>query len=220
MRQDAFSTLKALPAVFDLRDMEVLLGVRRDYARLAVHRWAERGMVAHLGPRAAVYFNLVVDPDGKSSRIKEAVDKLLSRPVVAVGAAALHYHGWTTQRPYLTELAVPVSGRERTIPKMNRIIAVKRLRGWFQAVLPRSEIGVDGFLIAPPEFALVDTIMEKGEGGLWQPDPSDIDLPADVDAAAAAHRIEEAADILKADISQVRAFIAEIDGFDEAFPSP
>jgi hypothetical protein len=161
-----------------------------------------------------------VDPKGRSGRIKEAVDKLLGRPVVGIGGYALHYHGWTTQRTHLTEIAVPVSGYERTIPKMKRVVAVGHLRDWFNAVLPRSEVGVDGFLIAPPEFALVDAIKTAGTGGLWNPDPSDIDPPNDVDAVDAVRRIEEAAQLLKADIDQVREFVSQIDAFEDVAPSP
>jgi len=217
-RRDAYSTLRTIPAVFDLRDLEALLDVKREYAKILVHRWSEREMVAQLGPRAGVYFNLIVDPKGQSTRIKEAVDKLLTRPVVGIGAFALHYHNWTTQRPHLTELAVPVSAHERTIPKINRIRTLGRLRGWFHTVLPRCEKGTDGFLVAPPEIALVESIRAGGAGGLWKPDPSDIDPPVDIDAAETIMRIEEAAHLLKADIAKVRDFISQVEAFEETVP--
>lgn len=221
-RRSSYSMLRSLPAVFDIRDMEITLEMDRNYIKNTVHRWSEREMIVPLGPRAGVYFNLVADPKGPQGRIKEAVTKLLGpgRPVIGIGAMALHHHGWTTQRPYLRELAVPVSAFDRTIPQMKGIIGVGRLKGWFQAVLQRSEEGVDGFLIAPPEFALVDAIKAKGAGRLWNPDPSDISLPVDVDADEVVRRIEEAADLLKVDTDQVREFVAEIDGLEDALPTP
>jgi len=219
-RRDAVSSLQSLPAVFDIRDMEVLLGMDRGYIKNRIHRWSERNMIVPLGPKAGVYFNLVVDPNGPQTRIKESLDKLLGRAFVGIGAMSLHQYGWLPNQPQQKEIAVPVSASVRTIPKMNGIIAAGRLRGWFHAVLPKASESVDGIRIAPPEFALVEAIKSEGSEGLWNPSPSDIVIPDDIHPAEAVRRIEEAAVALKADIGLVREFMSRIDGLDDVLPSP
>lgn len=219
-RRDSRSMLQSLPAVVDLRDLQALLGMSRPYAKNAASRWTTKGYLSPLGRRTGVYFNLIVDPNGPSSQIKVAVDKALKRPVVGIGAFALHQHGWTVHRPQLTEIAVPIGGPDRTMPQINGIIGVARRKGWFRAVLPLSEAGVDGFLCAPPEYALADAIMAGGADGLWKPDPSGIDLPSDVDPTDALRRIEEAAYLLNADLDQVHAFVSQIEAFRHLSPSP
>jgi len=217
-RRDVIAMLRKLPAVTNLREMQAFLGMTHGYAKNAASRWMARELLAPFGPRTGTYYNLVVDPTGPQTRVKEAVDKLFNRPVVGIGAFALK--DWTSQITHLRELAIFMGGPDRTLPQMNGIIAVGRKVKWFQVVLPKCEIGTDGFLMAPPEYALVDAIMADGAGDIWRPDPSDIDLPIDLSPEEASRRIEVAAEALGADIDAVREFAREIDGLDNITPGP
>src|SRR3546814_2295443 len=116
-RLTAVDALRTLPAVFDLRDVEVYLGMERKVASHYCWRWHEKMLVDSLGPRTGVFYNLIVDPTGPSTRIEEALYKLLRRPPVAIGATTLHWHGWTTQRPHRRELAVITSRHLRSLPE-------------------------------------------------------------------------------------------------------
>ena len=99
-RQSALLRLRGLPEVFDLRDVQRLLGRESATARVYCARWKRAGMVSALGPRnVGVFFNLITDPKGPLSRRAQAIEKLLRRPAVVVGLTALHAHGWTSQRP-------------------------------------------------------------------------------------------------------------------------
>lgn len=216
IRRNAYGMLRKLPAVFDLRDVSAIFGLEHAYAKNCCSRWAEREMIKSLGPRAGVYFNLVVDPKGATNRIKEAVDKLLRRPVIAIGAFALHQHGWTTQRPQGMEIAVPTGGLLRTFPSMYGIAASGRSRAWFQAVMPDSEEGISAFLTAPAEFALVDALMSKGRDGVWCPAPDDIDPPSDVEPVDAVAAIRKASEELGADRDMIEDFMSRVDALEDA----
>jgi len=209
-----------LPDVFDLRDVAIALKTERKLAKIYCSRWVTRKMAAPLGPRAGVFFNLVRDPSADKTKLKDGVDKLIRHRVVVIGATALHQHGWTTQRPQSIEMAVPVGGPDRTYPEMKGITTVLRKREWFHAVKSSCEIGIDGFYTVSPEIALVDAIMTGGKSGIWRPDPSDIDLPSDVEPSDAVAKIMSAAETLGTNIEEIVEFIADVDGLDDQLPTP
>lgn len=167
-RRSAFERLSALPAVFDVREAERILGIPRDRLPVYAHRWKASGLVSPLGERnVGVWFNLVADREGPVTRRREAVDKALNRPSVAVGGAALHAAGWTTQRHSRIALAVPVGRAVRTLPKFGHgIELLPRSMRWFRTlnanVLPDPE--VEGFVTATPEMALADALLADRRG--------------------------------------------------------
>jgi hypothetical protein len=209
----ALDRLRALPEVFDLRDIEVMTGWSQKAAIVSASRWRDSGLAASLGPRAGVYFNLVKEPDGPRNRLAEAVYKALRAPVVAIGATALHFHGWTTQRPKLFEIAVPVTAKLRSLPTFDGVNLVARNRHWFSAVAAAQEPGPGGFKVLKPEWALADAIGVRGTvvtgGKPWKPDADDIDLP---DEDGLAERILDAARAMHADsdgLETLEEFLAE-----------
>lgn len=221
----AFELLREkLPPVFDIRDAHVALKTTRTFARTYCSRWASRGLVKPFGDRAGVYFNLVRDPSAETTRIKEAVDKLLDTGLhpIAIGASALHQHGWTTQRPQFHEIAIPAGDLNRTFPEIKGVAVALRPLRWFQTLLPLCSTGIDGFLTLPPEYALVDAITssptvfeKKRKLKLWKPDPSDIDLPSEIDPETAMKDIREAAEVLGVNEIVIADFVSEIDGLDD-----
>jgi hypothetical protein len=207
-RRDAVEMLRLLPAVFDLRDVEIYLEIGRAVASIYCARWSKRGLIVPIGPRAGVFYNVIVEPNAPSSRIHEAVRKRIRLPVIAVGAFALHQHGWTTQRPHLIELALPQRTTSRTVPKMTGIATALRSRAWFHVMLPLCTEGVNGFALPPPEYALVDALSHSPTVGsqLWRPTPSDIDLPVRLSLKTFLTRIERAAVALGQDVDAAKTF--------------
>lgn len=177
-RTSSINHLRALPPVFDLRDVEVICGVNRRAASQYCWRWRERGLIKPLGPRVGVHFNLIVDPDASATRLKEAIWKLLRRPCVVIGASALHFQGWTTQRPHQLELAVPVSRDIRSLPELDDVLLIPRSKEWFQRVSSVLIEGPEGFKTVPAAVALVDVYSpDDNQHAAWRPDPDDIDVP-------------------------------------------
>jgi hypothetical protein len=209
-RRNAVEMLRLLPAVFDLRDVEIYLEIGRAVASIYCARWSKRGLIVPVGPRAGVFYNVILEPNAPSSRIHEAVRKRSRLPVVAVGAFALHQHGWTTQRPYLIALALPRRTTSRTVPKMTGIATVLRARAWFHVMLPLCTEGVNGFAL-PPEYVLVDALSHSPRySQLWRPTPSDIDLPARLRLKTFLARMRKAAFALGQDVDAVRAFAGKV----------
>jgi hypothetical protein len=204
--------LRALPAVFDLRDVEAYLAMARTYASIYCSRWVQRKLIVPVGPRVGVFYNLIVDPHGPSTRVQEAVHKRVRLSVVAVGAFALHQHGWTTQRPHLIELAAPARKTSRSVAQMDGIAMVLRPREWFHVMLPLCTEGVDGFALPPPEYALVDALFHRRSARcpLWLPTAEDIDVPPDLHVNKFVARVESAAVALGEDVSKATAFAKRV----------
>lgn len=198
VRVSPMRRLKALPEVFDLRDLELALAdlepEKAEIRRLAANyawRWKQAGLVEAAGPKLGLFFNLVRDPSGPTARLAEAVAKALGVAGVVVGAGALHWAGWTTQRPHRLEVAVPVTERKRSLPEFAGLDLCARTPGWFARTAGATEDGPDGFRVLKPAFALVDAAASPADPTygkpVWRPDPDDLDLPED-----AAEAIEEA----------------------------
>ncbi len=167
--------LLALPAVFSL-DMLCKQGMTRHSANILLMRLSAQGRVAHAGQKSGVYFNLVVDRDGPDNRKLEAV-KLAYPSAVVVGAAVLHAHGWTTQIPTSTDVAILKLPSVRSFFGLN---IVQRPKSWYQQFT--GEILAEGespFQIdsLKPLAALKDIELDPE---LWRPDPDDLDIPDDV----------------------------------------
>lgn len=176
----ALNRLRGLPEVFDLRDMQVQFGMTAETAAHYCWRWRQNGLVKALGPRqVGVYYNLLRDPGAADNRQAEAVEKFLRVPVVVTGASALHWHGWTTQRPHQIELAVPVMRGHTSVPQLNDLQLSPRYRRWFAVLKEGAEIGINGFLVARPAVALADSLLSsqlsltKGRR-VWEPGDGDV----------------------------------------------
>lgn len=229
-RRSAFSVLRALPPVFELHDVEIALDTAREYASQYCARWKKEGMIGAFAN--GVYFNLVVDPDAKETRIKEAVDRVVRRPVVLIGASALHAHGWTTQRAHLREIAVPVTRDVRNIRRMAGVVAEGRSIAWFNVVTPVCEPGVDGFLVPPPEYVLVDMIAARDKfqrldkaararlkgRTIWHADPDDVNVGSD-DPEDALRRIFEAGEALGVERELLEDYVSQMDDLSDLLES-
>lgn len=202
--------------------MEVTLGLAREYASQYCARWSKEGMIKTFAH--GVYYNLVVDPEARTRRIKEAVERVVRRPVVLIGASGLHAHGWTTQRAALTELAVLVSRDVRNIRRMAGVVAEGRSLAWFHKVAPLCQPGTDGFLLPPPEYVLVDMIAARmryesldrdGKARrrgrtIWHADPDDVCIGTD-DPEDAVARIYAAGESLGVDQEFLTDFMRGMD---------
>lgn len=211
-KMSSISVLKQLPDVFTHRDVKILLNLEKEYISIYCHRWVKSGLIKSLGPKAGVYYNLIVNPNGPEELIKKAVDKL-GKEVIVIGLSSLHQHGWTTQRPQQIEIAVPVNSMDKTFPILDGFNVFKRSHKWFSAVYNKSEIGINQFMTLSPELALIDILKEKGKNDLWFPDPSDIDIPYE-NQENVMDNLKEACNLLNMDINLYNDFFSKIEGLE------
>jgi len=179
--------LMQLPPVFRLEDL-LHLGLARETAHTSVMRWADRNLIVQAGPRAGVYFNLVRDRDGPVNRLLEAARKLYPSAVV-IGPAVLHAHGWTTQRPHETDVAVLKMPTARQIKGLHFVM---RAQAWYGQEAPHllragedSPFEIDSL---PPERAVKDA---KEHGDVWLPDADDLEIPDKGDGIVPIERSRE-----------------------------
>lgn len=185
-RRSSVDILRALPPVFDISTFQRMVDVPRQHARTYLSRWSDTKLVASAGPRAGVYFNLVVEPDSVSARAGEAL-LLLYPSAILNGSSVLHAAGWSTQIP----ARVTAAALSRpTYAMLDAFDVVGRPRSWFVAT--RAGISDDpdlaryGVRSLTPAFALADALTHD-DG--WRPDPDDLDLSdADPDEIAGAFR--------------------------------
>lgn len=204
-RQSSFDRLRDLEAVFSLADLQTLYGLDDRTARVYVARWAKKGLVRRFG--GGVYFNLVKDENGPSTRLAEALDKLLRVPVVIVGGAAITAGGWTTQVHRKIEIAVPVIRGSLTVPSTEGdVMLTPRYSGWFRKLAASAETGGDGIPVASPEYALADALLANRRSlsagrPVTVPPPDEIDM-GEFDSAAL-EKVREAMRALGASEAEV-----------------
>lgn len=171
--RSAIEVLRSAPEVFDLSTFQRLNGLERRQAHVYLSRWAKAGLVQSAGPRVGVYFNLIRDPAGVSTRAAEALD-LVHGTAVMNGASVLHAAGWTTQIPHRVTVAAL---SRQTFPQLDAFDVVPRRRSWFEKVADNDgmlrEGGTYGLPSLTPAFALADAF--KHVDG-WRPDPDDLYL--------------------------------------------
>lgn len=172
--------LTTLPVVFTLNDL-VRLGLTRETAYKTLMRWSDRGVIEQAGPRAAVYYNLLVDREA-ADRHRLAAARLLYPTAVVIGAAVLHAHGWTTQPPKIVDVAI----LERpSMKSLTGVHLVMRPRRWYERFVPEllregdSPFEIDSLA---PAAALADAHAWRD---VWVPDEDDLDIPDDVESPAA-----------------------------------
>lgn len=210
--------LLALPSVFDLKDMESILGMSRKDAKQACWRWKTSNFITAAGPQAGIYFN-EAKPMPRSERMVYAMDKAIRMPYLAIGGSAINQGGWTTQIFRIPEVAAPYSRHTQTYPKLDEAIICPRPLSWMKIVWSVSSIGVDGLMTAPPEYALIDCIMArnglfKRSERLWEADPDDISMSGD-DELEAIRRCYRAAQELGAPTDMVRAYLERVPDFED-----
>lgn len=166
VRVSAVERLWELPEVFTLSAAASLLGCEANIASNYLARWKKMGLVTPLGPRAAVYFNLLRDREGPKTRQLEAVACLFPGAMIG-GVSAIHAAGWTTQIPSLLEVFVI---ERRTQPKLEGFETHARSLSWFK--LARNWLDDRAPLpYLDPAFALADAVRHE----LWRPDPDEIE---------------------------------------------
>jgi hypothetical protein len=171
----AAEILLNLPSVFTLSDFIRESGSQPAVAKNMLVRLARRTWVKNAGVRSTVYFNLLRDPRGADNRVLEAVKRMYPSAVV-IGPACLHVHGWTTQIPQITDVAVLQSP---TLKQFEGVNLVPRPRLWYADLIEREQLlreDASPFPIASatPAFALEDA---RRHQDVWVPDPDDLDIP-------------------------------------------
>ena len=194
-RVGSVERLRELDPVFSLADLQTAAGLDYRLARQYAVRWTERGLIQRFG--GGVYYNLIKDHEGPSTRLPEAVDKLLRLPVVVVGGAAVHAGGWTTQIHRKIEIAVPVVRGSLTVPATEgNVTLTPRYMDWFMKLAASAEgSGEAGLPVASPEYALADALLSSrrtlsAKRPVEAPPPDEIDM-GEFDFAAL-ERVREA----------------------------
>lgn len=166
LRVPAHKRLRNLPEVFTTHTLSAHLDGDSALASVYLNRWKEEGLVASLGRRAGVHFNLVRNPNAQTDNQLDAIGLLLPGAVIG-GASAIHAAGWTTQFPRQLEvLAQP----RRSYPAIHNVTVSKRSKTWF--AIARDHLRGDGPLpLLEPAFALADAWINKS----WRPDPDDLE---------------------------------------------
>jgi len=165
--------IRSLPAVFSISEAALVLKKSLAWTRLSIHRWAGYGLIYPAGPRAGLFFNLVVDPDWKS-HLSEAIRRIFPSAVV-IGASVLHAEGWTTQIPQKIHIAIL---SRPSFPRLNDAIVVLRPRTWYSEHVPFQET-LYGLPSLKPSQALDDLKKNASRDKLWCPAPDDLYLPDD-----------------------------------------
>ena len=185
-----YDRLADLPPVFSLNTLVRTTGMSRASAKVALTRWAGKKMVESAGPRAAIYFNRVVDRNGEAAHsVKALVMKYPSATLC--GASVLHGAGWTTQIP--SSLHVAVEARSSYV-KLDGVTLFPRPVSWFRfmqaqggwvdaaATNAPDHIATYGLRALAPAWALADLYADTS-GQAWHPDEDDLDVPRAATAA-------------------------------------
>lgn len=165
-KTSAFERLKLLPEVFTLNTLAAFTGGDAGKAAVYAHRWKHAGLIAPLGPRVGVFFNLLKNPRAPSERLLDAV-KLVFPEAVLSGVSVIHRAGWTTQIPRIVDINILT---RRTVPRVDGVDLHLRPREWY--IEFADQILREGFPRLDPEFALADAWKYK----VWRPDPDDLDF--------------------------------------------
>jgi hypothetical protein len=185
-RRSAFGTLSAMPPAFTVSEFAISAGMRREMAHTYISRWTEAGLLRRFGP--GVHFNLAAHPEAPATHLGLALAKLLGRPFVMTGAAALYHAGWTGQVQRRVEIAVPVIRGKTSLPVLEGDVtltprSIRHFRILEAEVLEASSGWADVPVLAP-EAALADALLMEGRAvsarhptTLPPPDEIDEDMP-------------------------------------------
>lgn len=194
--RSAMERLRALGPTFSIEQLCLLQDLPREAAQTYVSRWMAAGHLRSAGPRVGFYANLVVAPDLADSDdwLVQALLHTYKAPV-RIGASVLNEHGWITQHPHEVQVAV-LGPANRS--KVDGFEVLARPRTWFERVhdsllvgdgagggairaRPRRDLATlppaPQLRSLPPALALADVFGSTGQGGLWQPDRDDLEVP-------------------------------------------
>lgn len=166
MSSQAFKRLKEMPEVMTVNTITAMLKTTPKAASVYIARWREAGMIASMGERTGVHFNLVRNPNAPEERFYDAI-KLLFPEAVITGASAIHSAGWTTQIPRSLEIAIL---RRPSAPQIPGVEVQMRPRRWF-AKVHDSLIRQGTLPTLHPAHGLADCWKRE----TWQPDPDEIE---------------------------------------------
>jgi hypothetical protein len=186
-RVSSVTRLKELPALFSLAELCRLQEMPPEAAKVWVKRMARTGLIQFVGPRAALYFNVLRYPNSPQDNLLEAVGRLYPDAVV-LGAHVLHAYGWVTQIPQIVDVAVTP---RRSMAAINGIHLCPRPRTWYREQQDAGAIlryGESPFALdsLTPAAALQD-LRDHGTGDMWIPDPDDLYIPDDVEEGVTRH---------------------------------
>jgi hypothetical protein len=176
--RSSYGRLQGLPAVFTVNTFVRMTGFDRHAAQTVLSRWTARGLLQQAGPRAAIYFNLVVDRRGGDTYWARAVQEAYPSATLA-GESVLHAAGWTTQIPAAQALAVQ---SRRSYVAIHGADIRGRSLAWFRAAFQAGailraedvEFATYGLRTLSPAWALADLYADPS---VWHPDPDDLDIP-------------------------------------------
>lgn len=193
-RVSAVTRLKDLPAIFSLADLCRLQEMPVEAAKVWVKRMARTGLIQFVGPRAALYFNVLRYPSSPQDNLLEAVGRLYPDAVV-LGAHVLHAYGWVTQIPQIVDVAVTP---RRSMAAINGVHLCPRPRAWYREQQDAGAIlryGESPFTLdsLTPAAALQD-LRTNGTGEMWIPDPDDLYIPDDVEEGVTRHATADHSD--------------------------
>jgi hypothetical protein len=204
MYRRAYDILKQMPAVFDVKLLGHFLRCKRNQAYVYAHRFAKQGLIEAAGKRAAIYYNLVVDPHASVNRKEDVVRMIF--PSATIGSlTVLHNSGVITQIPH--DLHIMVLSR-RSYPEIDGIVLHPRSERWFFKMndarfiepamrqTPTAPLTLQSMV---PEAALADALKYK-DG--WVNDVSDTDLHG-----LCKDKLETAFDCLRVPKSVSEAFV-------------
>jgi len=165
-RISALERLRKLPEVFTLNTAASHLECSKQMASTYIGRWHDSGLVASLGPRTGMHFNLLRNPNAASDLRMDAIAYLFPGAMIG-GVSAVHAAGWTTQFPRQTEIIIP---NRRSFPSVTDAEISCRPLKWIK----EARNWTDRDASVPwlnPAFALADCVSR----GDWVPDPDDIE---------------------------------------------
>ncbi|WMD23911.1 hypothetical protein RAS12_30225 (plasmid) [Achromobacter seleniivolatilans] len=186
-RVSSVARLRELPAVFSLSELCRLHEMPVEVAKVWVKRMARSGLIQFVGPRAAMYFNLLRFPNSPQDNLLEAVGRVYPDAVV-LGAHVLHAYGWVTQIPQIVDVAVTP---RRSMMAINGVHLCPRPRSWYREQQDAGAIlryGESPFALdsLTPMAALQD-LRAHGTGDMWIPDPDDLYIPENVEEGVIRH---------------------------------
>ncbi len=176
-----------MPAVFTLGQFRNEMAYTHPVAaRVALTRLTHAGLVSAFGE--AVYFNLLADKNGPSTRAHEALELVFRRPVVIVGGAALQIGGWTTQIYRSYDIAVLANRMRRSAPRdLGTEVKYRpalRPAAWFNSLYYACEHDGERVPMVPPVWAFADMLLAPrlisprllGDRGPLVVPPDEIDM--------------------------------------------
>lgn len=177
----AIGRLQAMPAVFKGSDLARAFGWNTNMTSVYLAQWKSRQLVAALGGRSDVYFNLIVE---RVPHLERGLFQVYPQ-AVRVGLQMLTAAGWSTQIQHGFDLAIT---DDTKVFSVEGVVTGVRTNEWFsRAGIEDRTAGV--LMRLRPAWALADMWARSQDrrAKAWLPDPDDLDWDA---IAGAGKKIE------------------------------